>query len=406
MFASYLTQGPTTNKGKTKHGFLFVIVKKIVVILCTDGGGKISQREEEGITARIEELLGEKGLIVWWNRSTKTKRSFLRRSRPLPAPAGSIEMPTKGELSTINPKEFTLVLKTRLRRGRISYDESDVRLEGWTACQNMEENLLREWQSTNIAELLVFRENKTGRERTLVIKDFETRMKSLEECIKVRLESFGLITSSGGSVTGTSVTSVMDTIAVTSTSDTGVRSQSHPAPAGSIEMPTKGELSTHVERLINSKEFTLVLKTRLRRGRISYDESDVRLEGWTACQNMEENLLREWQSTNIAELLVFRENKTGRERTLVIKDFETGMKQLGKSREGLLESFGLITSSGGNVIGTSVTSLMDTSAVTSTSDTSVTGLANAGAEVSIVAGMSGLANAGAPKEIGTSCGIS
>ena len=82
------------------------------------------------------------------------------------------------------------------------------------------------------------------------------------------------------------------------------------------------------------------------------------------------------------------------------------MKQLGKSREGLLESFGLITSSGGNVIGTSVTSLMDTSAVTSTSDTSVTGLANAGAEVSIVAGMSGLANAGAPKEIGTSCGIS
>ena len=381
------------------------------MILCTDGGGKISQREEEGITARIEELLGEKGLIVWWNRSTKTKRFFLRRSRPLPAPAGSIEIPTKGELWTINRKEFTLVLKTRLRRGRISYDESDVRLEGWTACQNMEENLLRNWQSTNIAELSVFRNNKTGQERTLVIKDFETRMKPLGEGMKGFLESCGFTTSSWGSVIGTSVTSVMDTSvmdtsAVTSTSDTSVRSQSHPAPAASIEMPTKEELSTDVLRPINPKEFTLVLKTRLRRGRISYDESDVRLQGWRACEKMEDDLLREWQSTNIAELLVFRENKTGRERTLVIKDFETRMKPLGESIRGLLESFGLITSSGGNVIGTSVTSVMDTSAVTSTSDTSVTGLANAGAEVSIVAGMSGLANAGEPKEIGTSCGIS
>ena len=197
------------------------------MILCNDEGGRISAREEESITARIEELLGEKGLIFWWKRSTKTKCSVFSRSQSHPAPAGSIEMPTKGELSTdverpINPEEFTLVLKTRLRQGRISYDESDVRLEGWRACGKMEDNLWREWQSTNTAELLVFRENKTGAERTLVIKDFETRVKSLGESIKGLLESFGLITSSGGSVTGTSVASVMDTSAVTSTSDTSV----------------------------------------------------------------------------------------------------------------------------------------------------------------------------------------
>ena len=111
-------------------------------------------------------------------------------------------------------------------------------------------------------------------------------------------------------------------------------------------MPTKEELSTGVMRPINPKEFTLVLKTLLRRGRISYNESDVWLVGWRACQEMENNLLRNWQSTNIAELLVFRENKTGKERTLVIKDFKTRMKSLGESIEGLLESFGLITSSG------------------------------------------------------------
>ena len=194
------------------------------MILCNDEGGRISALEEESITAGIEEFLGEKGLIFWWKRSTKTKRSVFSRSQ---SHTGSIEMPTKGELSTdverlINPEEFTLVLKTRLRQGRISYDESDVRLEGWRACGTMEDNLLREWQSTNIAELLVFRENKTGTERTLVIKDFEKRVKSLGESIKGLLESFGLLTSSGGSETGTSVTSVMDTSAVTGTSDTSV----------------------------------------------------------------------------------------------------------------------------------------------------------------------------------------
>ena len=86
------------------------------MILCNDEGYKISPREEETITAQIEELLGQKGLIFWWKRSTKTKPSGFIRSQSHPAPAGSVEIPTKGEFSThvkrpINPKEFTLVLK-------------------------------------------------------------------------------------------------------------------------------------------------------------------------------------------------------------------------------------------------------------------------------------------------------
>ena len=120
-------------------------------------------------------------------------------------------------------------------------------------------------------------------------------------------------------------------------------------------------MSTHVERPINPEEFTLVLKTRLRQGRISYDESDVRLKGWTACEKMEGNLLREWQSTNIAELLVFRENKTGKERTLVIKDFETRMKSLGESIgagvSGLANAGAQAIAAGANVVGTSVEGL-------------------------------------------------
>lgn len=200
------------------------------MILCTEAGGKISPRDEESITARIDELLGEKGVILWWRGSTKTKRSFLTSSQSLPPPADSVKttVPTKKELSShverpINPKEFTLVLKTRLRRGKILYDKSDKRLEGWTACQEMEDNLLREWQSTNMAELLVFRENKTGNERTVVYKDFETRIRGSGESVKDFLESFGLITRTGGSVTGTSVTSAVTSSSVTGLANTGAQ---------------------------------------------------------------------------------------------------------------------------------------------------------------------------------------
>ena len=150
-------------------------------------------------------------------------------------------------------------------------------------------------------------------------------------------------------------------------------------------------MSTHVERPINPEEFTLVLKTRLRQGRISYDESDVRLKGWTACEKMEGNLLREWQSTNIAELLVFRENKTGKERTLVIKDFETRMKSLGESIgagvSGLANAGAQAIGAGANVVGTSVA-----------------GLANIGANV-VGTGLSAigsmLSSSGSPLEAGT-----
>ena len=111
-------------------------------------------------------------------------------------------------------------------------------------------------------------------------------------------------------------------------------------------------------------------------------------------QFVEDVAVQNCRIVGIAELLVFRESKTGEERTLVMKDVETRMKSLGERIKGLLESFGLITSSGASVTGTSVTSVMDTSAVTSTSNTSVTELGNAVAQM-IGAGVSGVANAGA-----------
>ena len=74
----------------------------------------------------------------------------------------------------INPEGLTLLLKTRLRHGNISYDEKDVkeRKEGWTAPQKMADELLVRWQSTINAELSISRNTKTG-DHHIVMKDGE-----------------------------------------------------------------------------------------------------------------------------------------------------------------------------------------------------------------------------------------
>ena len=67
----------------------------------------------------------------------------------------------------------------------ISYDEKDVkvRVKGWKAPKEIAENLLREYQTTNSAELSVYRDNKTGNERTVVTKDLESRVKGALGCV-------------------------------------------------------------------------------------------------------------------------------------------------------------------------------------------------------------------------------
>ena len=160
--------------------------KKIVVILCSEGQS-LTPSEEGSITATIKELLGEKGLVFLCKGNNKTKRSSLSRSHSLPAgnrvPSTHVERP-------LNPEEFTLVFKTRLRLGNISYDEKDVKVkqEGWRAPQEMVENLLTKWHIVNNVELSVYRENKTGDERTVVTEDWESRVSGLDESVKGALE--------------------------------------------------------------------------------------------------------------------------------------------------------------------------------------------------------------------------
>ncbi|KAJ7376871.1 hypothetical protein OS493_031749 [Desmophyllum pertusum] len=109
--------------------------KKVVIIVCNDKGN-VSHNDEDVITNRIKQLLDYE------------------------AAAKSMEH----DAHLINPEEFTLLLETRLRHGRISYADEDVkqRLDGWTISEYLAKNLLKDWKSTAEAELLIYGENKTG----------------------------------------------------------------------------------------------------------------------------------------------------------------------------------------------------------------------------------------------------
>ena len=108
-----------------------------------------------------------------------------------------------------------------------------VRLEGWTAPQEMAENLLKQWQTTNSAELSVYRENKTGNERTFV-RELESRFKGTLE--RLGLASVGERVTDRANAIGTSVTSVTGLMNVFGTI-TQVGSNLMSASVPSIEPP-------------------------------------------------------------------------------------------------------------------------------------------------------------------------
>ena len=204
----------SVNNTETNFQFVFSFTeKKILVIICSKGKS-LSPGEEESITSTIMGLLGKKGLVFYRKEKNETKQSILSRSHSLPA---GVRVPSTHVERPINPEEFTLVFKTRLRHGKISYDEKDVkvRLEGWTAPQKMAENLLTEWHTNNNVEFSVYRENKTGNERIVVTPDWESRVSGLGESFKgafgcVGLPIVGERVADGTNAIVTGVTSVTE----------------------------------------------------------------------------------------------------------------------------------------------------------------------------------------------------
>ncbi len=153
---------------------------KVVIIICCDKS-KVSQNGEAAITDRINLLLGDKGVILWWkgNRysllETKNPKRASQFNRSISLPdEGAAKRSTMGFFERpISPEASLILLKTRLRHGTISYLDEDVekRLEGWMAPKQMEDDLMKQWRSTADAELLIYQENGTERNLVTIVKE-------------------------------------------------------------------------------------------------------------------------------------------------------------------------------------------------------------------------------------------
>lgn len=149
--------------------------KKVIVIICSDRNLKdlaLSQSEEIDITNKVELILKEKGVILWW-------RGRIRESESRTSSAAIPEWQYVS-FPSMEPKEDrqsetakkTLMLKTTIRYGVISYKESDVveRKEGWKPPPHLESDLLQKWKYVSKAELEIHSEKDSGHLR-VVVKD-------------------------------------------------------------------------------------------------------------------------------------------------------------------------------------------------------------------------------------------
>ena len=148
-----------------------------MIFLCYN---KFSQIDADAITVKVKERLVDKNVQILWKQNEGTNHPTFTRSFSCPGSEGQSTRSTKKgsgssqAASKINPEDLTLLLKTRLRHGKISYDEKDVeeRVKGWTAPQKMADELLVRWQSTINAELRISLNAKTG-DHHIVVKDGE-----------------------------------------------------------------------------------------------------------------------------------------------------------------------------------------------------------------------------------------
>jgi len=156
--------------------FCCISDKKVAIIICSDKG-EVTQTEEDALTNEISLLLGAKGVILWWkgnkNMPHQTEnpkppnRSFSRSQSVPDDGAGKRSMALTATL--LDPLEFTLLLKTRLHRGKISYQKADVeeQLEGWTAPEYIANDLQKK-QATVDADLEIYQEKSTNNYHVVV----------------------------------------------------------------------------------------------------------------------------------------------------------------------------------------------------------------------------------------------
>ncbi|KAL9963902.1 hypothetical protein ACROYT_G027457 [Oculina patagonica] len=155
--------------------------KKVVVVICKDRNAKelvLSQSEEMEITDKVELILQEKGVVLWC-------RGRSRESESRTVGAANLDwqyvefpnMEQKEDPQTDTSKE-TLMLKTAIRFGDISYKASDVveRKRGWNPPHELVSDLKHKWKNVPRAELEIYSERESGNLRAVVRDSLVSRM--------------------------------------------------------------------------------------------------------------------------------------------------------------------------------------------------------------------------------------
>ena len=153
--------------------------KKVVAIICSDN--RLIQ--EDTIADEITKTLGKKARIIWWRETFSPQepssrgRAPLHRSQSLPAgsPKGSADRRTLPM-----HVEESLVLKTRLLYGRISYEEVEKRSGEWTPPKEIVDGLFNKWQSAPNVELLIYEQRETGKTLYRVVVNDNSQKKTIE----------------------------------------------------------------------------------------------------------------------------------------------------------------------------------------------------------------------------------
>ena len=147
--------------------------KRVIVIICSDRKEKelaLSQSEEIDITNKVELILKEKGIILWWRgksweNESSTSDAAMAKFQYVSFPAMD---PSEDQQS--DTPEKSLMLKTAIRYGVISYQEGDVveRKAYWKPPPQLESGILQKWTNVPKAELEIHLEKDSGHLRVVV----------------------------------------------------------------------------------------------------------------------------------------------------------------------------------------------------------------------------------------------
>ncbi|XP_068686253.1 uncharacterized protein [Montipora foliosa] len=254
------------------------VEKRIVIILCdTD---EVSRDEEQAITETIGGLVGDKGLVLCLKNLPKSTGADLTRSHPNQRKEGAIAKPARESGLRIDTHDVQHSPPNQVRSTIEPPPDSSKSCEGANQDEPVEQN-----SSGNFEHHDMSSDEPTAHE---TVQSPSAFFPSYNAAAK----------DDGDLLGGQGVVLCLKNPSQSAGADVS-RSQSCP--------------SNKRPAVIPEKDLKLLLHTRLRHGRISYDKNDVkhREKEWEAPEGMKRDLYKDWNTTVNAEIKIYRNTRNG-----------------------------------------------------------------------------------------------